>query len=236
VKLPSQTVRARVTPVLAVAGLLASCARTPLPCRSPEHCPLQSECLANRCVPLGSDPVLAGTTRLVVEAAQVAVVREGARARGASRGALPATVTLGGPEQAREQLLVRFPRSWAALDIDTAFLLLAPATSADPTGADVQVRVALAAGPWAPGTLDEAPASRSPASAGLARTRPPNPLRVDVTAQLKVLQGQAASDHGLLVRAEDATGGAGASTQRGATYLTGADGELPRLDVYFRLH
>jgi hypothetical protein len=234
VKLPSQTVRARVTPALAVVGLLASCSRTPLPCRSPEHCPQQSECLANRCVALGSDPVMAGTTRLVVEAAQVAVVREGAR--GAISRALPLTVTLGGPEQAEEQLLVRFPRSWAGLDIDTAFLLLAPATSADPTGSDVQVQVALAAGPWAPGTLNEPPPWRSPASAGIARTRPPNLLRVDVTGQLKVLQGQPASDHGLLVRAEGATGAAGASPQRGATYLTGADGELPRLDVYFRLH
>jgi hypothetical protein len=131
---------------------------------------------------------------------------------------------------------VRFPRSWAGLDIDTAFLLLAPAASADPTGADVQVRVALAAGPWAPGTLEDAPASRSPVSSGLARTRPPSPLRIDVTAQLQALQGQEGSDHGLLIRAQRAARAAGALPERGATYLTGADGELPRLDVYFRLH
>src|SRR5205085_300417 len=104
------------------------------------------------------------------------------RARGAG-AALPPTVTLGGPEPTAEQLLVRFPRSWAGLEIDTAFLLLAPAASADPTGADVQLQVALAAGPWASGTLAEAPGARAPKSAGLARTRPLSLLRVDVTAQ-----------------------------------------------------
>ncbi|MEO8178317.1 MAG: hypothetical protein ABI895_05730 [Deltaproteobacteria bacterium] len=179
---------------------------------------------------LGADPVAAGTTRLVVPAAQVAVVR----ARGAGAG-LPPTVTLGGPEPTAELLLVRFPRSWATFEIgraeiDTAFLLLAPAASADPTGADVQLQVALAAAPWAPGTLDQAPPARSPKSAGLARTRPPSLLRIDVTAQLKALQGSGASDHGLLLRGE------AAADARGATYLTGADGELPRLDVYFRRH
>jgi hypothetical protein len=180
-------------------------------------------------VALGADPVAAGTTRLVIPAAQVAVVR----ARGAGAG-LPPSVTLGGPEPTAEALLVRFPRSWATFEIaraeiDAAFLLLTPATSADPTGADVQLQVALAAAPWAPGTLDQAPPTRSPKSAGLARTRPPSLLRLDVTAQLQALQGPGASDHGLLLQGE------ALADSRGATYLTGADGELPRLDVYFRL-
>src|SRR4051812_32048722 len=155
---------------------LWGCSPTPVPCRSPEHCSAQSECLAHRCVALGSDPVAAGTTRLLVPAAEVAVVR----ARGTGAG-LPSTVTLGGPEATAELLLVRFPRSWASFEIggteiDAAFLLLSPAASADPTGADVQLQVALAAAPWAPGTLDRAPGARSPKSAGLARTRPPRLL------------------------------------------------------------
>jgi hypothetical protein len=186
-------------------------------------------------VALGSDPVAARTTRLVVPAAEVAVVR----ARGAGAG-LPSTVTLGGPEPTAELLLVRFPRTWASFEggraeIDAAFLLLSPAASADPTGADVQLQIALAAGAWAPGTLDQAPGARSPKSAGLARTRPPQLLRLDVTAQLKALQGPGASDHGLLVSGEGAADSPAALPYRGATYLTGADGELPRLDVYFRL-
>ena len=195
---------------------------------------------------LGSDPVAAGTTRLVGPAAEVAVVR--ARRTGAG---LPSTVTLGGPESTAELLLVRFPRSWASFEIgraeiDAAFLLLSPAASADPTGADVQLQVALAAADWAPGTLKRAPGARAPKSAGLARTRPPSLLRLDVTAQLKALQAPGANDHGLLVRGEaaadsapagsSAAGSSAALPDRGATYLTGADGELPRLDVYFRLH
>jgi hypothetical protein len=186
----------------------------------------------------GADPVAAGATRLVVPAAQVAVVR----VRGARAG-LPPTVTLGGPEPTAELLLVRFPRTWAIAraEIDAAFLLLAPAASADPTGADVQLQIALAGAPWAPGTLDEAPPARSPKSVGLARTRPPSLLRIDVTAQLEALRRSGASDHGLLVRGQAAADSSGAGSDlglpnRGATYLTGADGELPRLDVYFRLH
>jgi hypothetical protein len=168
--------------------------------------------------------VTPGTRRLVVEVAAVAVARPGA----ASVPALPSTVTLGGPGAGEEQLLLRFPRSWASLQIENAFLLLSPAPSAEPTGADVQVRVALASEPWSSGTLAGPQPVQGPYSRGLARTRPPALLRLDVTAQLRELQAHPASDLGLVVAA---AGGAG----RGATYSTGAAGELPRLDVYFRL-
>lgn len=175
-------------------------------------------------MPLGAEPVAQGTRRLVVEAAAVAVARPGA----ASTPALPATVTLGGPGLSDEQLLVRFPRSWASLELDSAFLLLSPAPSAEPTGADVQVQVALASEPWSSGTLVAPPAVHGPRSLGLVRTRPPALLRIDVTAQLKALQSEAGSDRGLVLRAERRAG-------RGATMATGTAGELPRLDVYFRL-
>src|SRR5688572_21380710 len=135
--------------VLALLSLSSACVRSPQPCRSPEHCSESSECLAHRCVPLGAEPVTPGTRRLVVEAAAVAVARRGA----VNHAALPATVTLGGPGAGAEQLLLRFPRSWASLDVQNAFLLLSPAQSADPTGADVQVQVALASEPWSSGTL-----------------------------------------------------------------------------------
>jgi hypothetical protein len=218
-------------------ALLAGCTGTPLPCRSPEHCPAESECLAHRCVALGLDPVAPGTRRMVVDAAQIAVVRPAVAGKSGAGTGLPPTVTLGGPEPSDEQLLVRFPRSWAARDVDAAFLLLEPASSADPTGADVQLQVALAGGAWTPGTLNEAPPQRAPKSAGLARTRPPSLLRLDVTAQLKALQGLEGDDQGLLVRSDGVAGGSLPSSlpNHGATYSTGTDGELPRLDVYFRL-
>jgi hypothetical protein len=171
-------------------------------------------------VPIGSDPVPERVARRVVEAGSVAVVRPDRTGEG-----LPSTVTFGGPEASREELLVRFPRSWTELDVRAAFLLLAPAADAEPSGTDVPLEIALAAGPWAPGTLRHAPSGQSPTSAGLGRTRPPALLRVDVTAQLKALAGRPESDHGLLVRAS-------APSERPATYLTGGAGGVPRLDVY----
>ena len=230
-----------------VLGL--GCAAGPVPCGSPSQCGTGSECLAHRCVALGSDPVAAGSLRLVLDAEQVAVVHAERHATGTG---LPSTVTFGGPPATSQELLLRFPRGWATLEIDSAFLLLEPAPDADPTGADVPVRVALAAAAWTPGSAPRAPGERGPHSSGLARTRPPSVLRVDVTAQLQALQAQAGrrgrsgqgrseqcrseqggseqggSDYGLVVRAE---GG----TERGATYQTGAEGVLPRLDVYGRV-
>jgi len=209
------------------------CAAGPVPCASPSHCATGSECLAHRCVPLGSDPVAAGSLRLVLEAEQVAVVRGADHAPGTG---LPPTVTFGGPPATNQELLLRFPRGWASLEIDSAFLLLEPAPGADPSAADVPVRVALAAAAWTPGSAAHAPGERGPHSSGLARTRPPGVLRVDVTAQLQALQTQGGrrgrseqgrSDYGLVVRAES-------SSERGATYQTGAGGALPRLDVYGR--
>jgi hypothetical protein len=121
--------------------------------------------------------------------------------------------------------MVRFPSTWSALEVDAAFLLLHPAVNADPTGRDVQVTVALAGGTWSSGALHRAPPDRPPESPGLARTRPPTLLRIDVTAQLRALQKHVARDHGFVIRAQR-------ETERGATYLTGADGAAPQLEVY----
>jgi hypothetical protein len=159
----------------------------------------------------------------VLEPTRVAVVRSGAP----GRGGLPARVTLGGPPARSEQLLVRFPEGWQGMEVETAFLLLEADPDAEPSAEDVSVDVALAAADWAPGSVSSAPATRSPVSAGVARTRPPSLLRVDVTAQVRELARQPRQDHGLVVRAA-------APSTRGAVYQTGADGVAPRLDVYLR--
>jgi hypothetical protein len=159
----------------------------------------------------------------VLEPTRIAVVRS----ESARREGLPARVTLGGPPARSEQLLVRFPHSWQGMDVDTAFLLLEPDADAEPTAEDVEIEVALAASDWAPGSASSAPATRSPVSAGIARTRPPSLLRVDVTAQLRELTRQPRKDRGLVIRAA-------APSSRGAVYQTGADGIAPRLDVYLR--
>lgn len=140
-------------------------------------------------------------------------------------GALPPTVTFGGPTAHDEQLLVRFPQAWSPLQVDAAFLLLEPAMDAAPTSADVAVEVALAGAEWDPGAVRRAPPRRAPSSRGWARTRPPSVLRVDVTELVRALAEQPKSDRGMIVRAEG-------EALRGATYLTGSSGGAPRLDVY----
>jgi hypothetical protein len=206
-----------------MAITLFACAASPLPCRSPSACPAGSECLADRCVPLGAEPVDPQSQRLVLEPVAIAVVRR----EGGRQSALPPTVTLGGPQQQSEVLLLRFAHSWAPLDIDSAFLLLEPALDAEPTADDVEISVALVAGGWTSGILTDAPSSRGPTSSGLGRTRPPAVLRVDVTALVRELAKQPRGERGFLVRAAQ-------PSSRGAIYSTGIDGVSPRLDVYFQ--
>lgn len=208
---------------LALASSLlfwAACA-APVPCRSPRHCGSGDECLANRCVPRGAEPVPRGSARLVLEPTLGAVVGQ----RASERRALPPTVTFGGLPALNQHLLLRFPGTWKALDVQAAFLLLQPAPEAEPTRSDVPVTVSLAAGAWSPGA-SRVPGSDPPESRGLARTRPPTLLRIDVTAQLRALKNR--PDHGLLIRGDAGRG-------EGATYLTGADGAAPRLEVYGHL-
>lgn len=157
----------------------------------------------------------------MVEASRVLVVTSDAE------GPLPPTVTLGASHSRDRALVLAFPNLWASHEIDAAFLLLEPAPAAEPGSADVVIRVALASAPWAAGAAPGAPSERSPASTGLGRTRPPSLLRVDVTAQLRALREDSNAELGLFLRAEN-------RVAHGVTYLTGASGGTPRLDVYSR--
>jgi hypothetical protein len=206
--------------LLVGSSSLPGCAAGPRPCRSSVACASGSECLANRCLSVGDEPVAAGSTRLLLEPLSVAVVREAGAA-----GPLPSSVSFGATTGRSEQLLVRFPDARSQLDVDAAFLLLQPMADADPTGSDIEVEVTRAAAPWASGTLQQAPPHAGPSSIGLARTRPPSVLRIDVTALIRASTPRGSSDHGLLVRALS-------SGVRAAAYSTGSDGDAPRLDVY----
>ena len=202
-----------------LAAFCLACAATPLPCRSPDACPVGTECLAQRCVPLGAEPVAPGAGRLVLEPADVAVLSAGSR----REGGLPATVTFGGA--AGDELLVRFGGSWRPHDVVAAFLVLDPATGAEPSADDVQLVVAPAARAWSSRGARTSSA-RAPAAQALARTRPPTPVRIDVTTLVRELRGNGDA-HGFVVRAAG-------PTARGAAYFTGADGLPPRLDLYLR--
>lgn len=202
---------------------IGGCAAAPRPCLSPSACPDGNECLAHRCLPLGAEPVAPDSRRVVLDPVAMAVVRAGAR----EQSALPPTVTFGGPQSQDEQLLVAFPDSWGPVEIDTAFLLLEPALDAEPSASDVEIGVTIAASEWRSGTAGDMPSSHGPKAHGLGRTRPPGPLRIDVTALVREMARQTRSAHGFLVRAAR-------PGPRGAVYSTGIDGPAPRLDVYFR--
>ena len=162
----------------------------------------------------------AGTRRLVLEPADIAVLS----ARSRRDGGLPSSVTFGGAGDASEELLVRFAGNFDARDVVAAFLVLEPTLAAEPSASDVGLEVALARG-WS--SRDGRAASRrGPVGAAIARTRPVAPLRVDVTPQLHEL-GDPDDGIGFVLRA------AGPSP-RGAAYSTGADGSPPRLDLYLR--
>ena len=204
-------------------GLLLACVSPPLPCRSPGSCPADTECLAQRCATLGADPVPPAARRLVLEPADIAVVTSSP----VRSGGLPPSVTFGGPAEAAGQLLVRFGGGWSARDVVAAFLLLEPVSSAEPSAEDVRLEVAMASSAWSSGAAAGSVGRRGPAGGAIARTRPPDPLRVDVTAQLHELGARTGDDHGFVVRAVTAS-------TRGAVYSTGAAGLPPRLDLYLR--
>jgi hypothetical protein len=218
---PPQTIRPRaLLATLALVGSLLNCAAPVVPCLAPGHCSKGEECLAQRCVTLGAEPVPQGSARTVVEASRVLVVTPD------GVGALPPTVTLGSAPARDRALVLSFPQLWASRDVDAAFLLLEPAIEADPTAGDVVVRAALAAGEWAAGSAPRGPSERAPSSTGLGRSRPPSLLRLDVTAQLRASSAHD-GDLGFVLSAENAL-------SHGATFLTGARGGTPRLDVYSR--
>jgi hypothetical protein len=133
-------------------------------------------------------------------------------------------VTLGGPPQAAEQLLLGFPREWTALNVVSAFLILPPAPEAEPSSEQVEVRVSRLNGPWQSGCLSSSPPSTTPRSNALANT-PESVLRVDVTQQFRAMAQDSEGDYGLLIEGTF-------PVERGATYLTGADGPSPHLEVY----
>jgi hypothetical protein len=206
---------------MAAASALA-CVATPVPCRSPGACPAGTECLAQRCAALGTEPVPASTGRLVLEPADIAVTP----AHSMRSGGLPPSVSFGGGSGASDELLVRFGGGFDARDVVAAFLVLEPARGAEPSASDVRLEVALAARGWSPRD-DGAASRRGPVGVAIARTRPAAPLRVDVTAQLHDLGDASGDEFGFVLRA------AGPSP-RSAVYSTGADGSPPRLDLYLR--
>lgn len=209
-------------------GLLlgsSSCAGHPRPCMSAADCCKTAACLANQCSPIGSQSVSASSRRSVLRPIEIAAVAaDDAAAR------LPSSVVFGSRATGPTALYLRFaPPSRAPGPLERAFLVLEPMLGAQPATRDITVTVWRVAGPWSARDLTwlDQPSTRLPASAGIARTSPPQTLRIDVTELVRHHQEHPRENRGFVLKA-------GTGDAFGATYSTGTTaGPMPALELYF---
>ncbi len=209
---------------LALALGALSCSRAPEPCSTPGTCPQGQECLANRCVIAGGIPVSEDSQRLVFEPERIAVL-SATRSYGSG---MPPAVTFGSRAEGASALYVRFsPTTGDPSRIQSAFLLLEPLVGTLP-GSDVDVQVWRVREPWEPQRLSwlAQPELAPPRGRGIARSRPPSTLRIDVTTIVQYLAKHPESDFGMALKS-------GSGDDAGASFATGAaGGHGPELEVY----
>ncbi|HEY6728212.1 MAG TPA: DNRLRE domain-containing protein [Polyangiaceae bacterium] len=212
---------------VALACLLqCQCGPTPVPCTGPSQCESGNECLAHRCVPLGSEPVAQDSQRLVAEVTELAVITS----EGDFGGALPGFVALGAERTGTLELLLKFEPTWRAGGrIEQAFLLLDPLPQARSAAAQVAVDVWRIEHAWsrADVTWMSQPALGYPKANGIASSNGA-PLRIEVTQLVNYLREHPEHDYGVALRAA-------AVHDTGVPYATGvAGGSAPRIEVYGR--
>jgi len=220
----------RATAALApvIASVQLACAPGPTPCITPGTCPAGYECLANRCVPLGGEPVPENSERRVLRPSAMALVS--ARDHRAA-DELPAAITFGSRTVGSVALYLRFdPMPDAAPRLDTALLLLEPMAGTRPSAEEVLVEVWRVQDEWHTGSLHwvSQPRLALPRSRGLARSSPPSTLRIDVTDIVRYQTEHPRGNHGLALKADG-------DGPHGASFATGSgDGRGPRLELYLR--
>jgi hypothetical protein len=218
-------IEATLITLLTVAQL--ECASGPVPCTSPGTCPTGTECLANRCLPVGSDPVPEDSRRLVLRPTSLALVSS----RGhTNAGALPPAFAFGSRREGAVALYLRFEPRWQGQSaVHSAFLLLDPLPGTQVGTEAVAVRAWRVERPWQPAELSwlRQPPVVPPSTDAWARSSPPATLRVDVTPIVRYWQDHPRANRGLALLAS----GDGA---HGASYATGTNGGIgPRLELYF---
>lgn len=212
---------------VALACLLqCHCAPAPVPCTGPTRCTQGFECLAHRCVPLGSEPVAENSQRSVAEVTEFAVIASG----GDFDGALPGFVALGAERMGTLELLLKFEPIWrTGGPAEHAFLLLDPLPHSRSAPARVDVDVWRIERPWSRTevTWMSQPALAYPKASGIASSNGA-PLRIEVTQLVNYLREHPEHDHGVALRAA-------AVHDTGVSYATGvAGGSAPRIEVYGR--
>jgi len=213
--------------VLVLACLLqCHCAPTPVPCNGPNRCDQGFECLAHRCVPLGSEPVAESSQRLVAEVTEFAVIAS----EGDFGGGLPGFVALGAERTGTLELLLKFEPIWRTSGrVDQAFLLLDPQPESRSATGEVGVDVWRVERPWSRAEVSwmSQPALGYPKASGIASSNGA-PLRVEVTQLVNYLREHPEHDYGVALRAS-------AVHDTGVSYATGvAGGSAPRIEVYGR--
>ena len=183
------------------------------------------ECLANRCVPTGGEPVSPKSTRTVLEPTRMAVVSSEIEP-----GPLPTVITFGSHARGATRLMLEFGPRISADKVEAAFLLLEPAQGVARGIGDIEVDAWRMADPWDDSALSwvRGPKLVRPHAAGIARPRPPTELRIDVTRIVAYLAAHPEAYPALAVVA-------GAGSDAGVSFATGvASGRGPRLEIYSR--
>jgi hypothetical protein len=201
--------------------LLGACASPPTPCAVAHACAAGEECLANRCVPSGGEPVPERGQRVLLTLEQLGVWDEPQ----GSWQALGPRVLLGDAALGEQTLCLRFAQPEQKLQIHAAFLLVYPFVDAPPPGSDLRFVVQRFAAAW--------PSSGAPrldgrtVALGSAHAGAPLPLRIDVTELVRELQRGREANLGLTIRAAS-------DALPGASYHTGVAGRAPELEIYTR--
>lgn len=220
---------ARVTTLAAVFGFLAlSCTQSPTPCTTPGVCASGDECLANRCVPLGSEPVALDSRRSVLTPHAIAVVS----ARGPQQtDPMPNAVTFGSATEGASALFLEFEiGSHQIKSLDSAFLVLEPLPMSAPEPTQVEIDAWRIAERWDKDSVRwlAQPALAPPHSHGIAQSSPLSVFRIDVSAIIRFWLRQPLQNRGVALKAPGGDG-------HGMSFATGAsDGRAPRLELYVR--
>lgn len=213
---------ARIIPLILL--LASACAPARSPCVSPGQCPKGQECLANRCSPVGGEPVRGDSSRQVAELVDLAIVAESFD----FGTTLPQELTVGARSFGTTILLMRFEPIWRRIPaISEAFLLIDALPGGRVSTHDVSVELWRIDSDWS--TRDVSwraqPRLAHPTAQAIARSGPA-PLRMDVTRVIRYLKQHPRADHGLALRAR-AGRGAGISLASGL-----GGGHPPRLEIY----
>jgi hypothetical protein len=203
-----------------------ACHRTPTPCVAHDACGAGLECLANHCVPQGSDPVSPESVRYVLDPSASGVV---STQRPSAGSGLPPIACFGSRVAGAVAWYLDFTPNWpATARVDRAFLVLSPPAAAPLPSPDVQLQTWRVADPWSVADLTwtDQPSREPPRAIGIASSTPPRPARIDVTHIVQYWQHHPRQRHGVSVEA-------GSGAGHGVGFTTGVGGgNAPQLEVY----